>query len=675
MPSLPSRRLYRRSLAGTIIVGAVVAGCLSAAGPASAAPARKTVDPASSWTAHAGSASSLPSNAQVYVKVWLSARNTAALKAFVASVSDPRSANYGAYLSADQYRAQYAPSADEVSAVGAWLKGAGLGIDGTGPDNQFVAAHGNPAAIESAFAAGLRQFSVNGGSVTGPTAAVTAPAGVATNVVAVTGLDTLAHQTHPNTISDDNNPDVPGTNQGHRVDLGPAPGFVNAGPCSTYYGQQTDTTDTPPAGVSSSQLPYAVCGYTPAQLRSTYGVTDSGLTGRGVTVAITDAFASPTLQNDADTYATAHGDSAFSSGQFSENNDRGYDPQRVADCGGNHWYGEQTLDVEAVHGMAPAANVIYYGAASCYDDDLMASMARAVSDDQASLVSNSWGEPSFVVVNGQQYPTIDSGLIAAYEGILTQGAAEGIGFYFSSGDSGDDAAVNGRQPQADYPPSDPLVTAVGGTALAVGSDKSRQFETGWGTHKYSLTSTGWAGGAFLYGAGGGVADSTAFPALVRPDYQTKAGLPATGRSEPDIAADADPTTGMLVGETQAYAAPNVWGQGTHYGEYRIGGTSLASPLIAGINADAQQGRAHRIGFANPMLYGLPSGTLFDVNGNNGDAGNVRVDYANGYNNSNGTRTSIRTFNQDSSLTTGPGWDDVTGLGTPTLAYLSTVHAG
>ena len=674
MPSLPSRR-YRRSLAGTIIVGAVVAGGLAAAGPASAAPARKTVDPASSWTAHAGSASSLPSTAQVSVKVWLSARNTAALKALVASVSNPHSANYGAYLSADQYRAQYAPSADEVSAVSSWLKGAGLGIDGTGPDNQFVAAHGSPAAIESAFAAGLRQFSVNGGSVTGPTAAVTAPTSVAAAVVAVTGLDTLAHQAHPNTISDDNNPDVPGTNQGHRVDLGPAPGFVNAGPCSTSYGEKTDTTDTQPGGVPSSKLPYAVCGYTPAQLRSAYGVTASGLTGRGVTVAITDAFVSPTLQKDADTYATTHGDSAFSNGQFSQNNDRGYDPQRVGNCGGNHWYGEQTLDVEAVHGMAPDANVIYYGAASCYDDDLMASMARAVSDDQASLVSNSWGEPSFVVVNGVQYPTIDAGLINAYEGILTQGAVEGIGFYFSSGDSGDDAAVNGGNPQADYPPSDPLVTAVGGTALAVGSDKSRQFETGWGTHKYSRTSTDWTGGGFLYGAGGGVADSTAFPQLGQPSYQ--AGFTtASGRSEPDIAADADPTTGMLVGETQAYGAPNVWGQGTHYGEYRIGGTSLASPLIAGINADAQQGRASRIGFANPLLYSdKVSKSLFDVNGNPGDAGNIRVDYVNGYNDANGTKTSIRTFDQDSSLTTRQGWDDVTGLGTPTLTYLQAVHTG
>ena len=63
---------------------------------------------------------------------------------------------------------------------------------------------------------------------------------------------------------------------------------------------------------------------------------------------------------------------------------------------GNGWYGEQTLDIEAVHAMAPGANVRYYGAASCYDDDLLGSLARVVADNDASVVTNSWGEPTFV---------------------------------------------------------------------------------------------------------------------------------------------------------------------------------------------------------------------------------------------------------------------------------------
>ena len=93
--------------------------------------------------------------------------------------------------------------------------------------------------------------------------------------------------------------------------------------------------------------------------------------------------------------------------------------------------------------------------------------------------------------------------------------------------------------------------------------------------------------------------------------------------------DADPTTGMLIGETQNFPAPSVFGPaGVHYGEYRIGGTSLASPLFAGVEAVAQ-GTHRRIGFANPRIYSLAhSGVFFDVTPQ-GDAGNVRSDYANG----------------------------------------------
>ena len=61
-----------------------------------------------------------------------------------------------------------------------------------------------------------------------------------------------------------------------------------------------------------------------------------------------------------------------------------------------------------------------------------------------------------------------------------------------------------------------------------------------------------------------------------------------GRAVPDIAMDGDPTTGMLVGETQNFPLdePLRPGRG-HYGEYRLGGTSLASPLMAGVQAVAQ----------------------------------------------------------------------------------------
>jgi subtilase family serine protease len=138
--------------------------------------------------------------------------------------------------------------------------------------------------------------------------------------------------------------------------------------------------------------------------------------------------------------------------------------------------------------------------------------------------------------------------------------------------------------------------------------------------------------------------------------------------------DADPTTGMLVGETQAFPSGNA------YGEYRIGGTSLASPLFAGFLAVTTQAAGTRQGFINPKLYrtskNKPGQLVADVNGNPiKDAGNVRADYANSLNASDGILYSVRTFNQDSSLVTAPGWDDVTGNGVPTPKFISAFNAG
>ena len=98
--------------------------------------------------------------------------------------------------------------------------------------------------------------------------------------------------------------------------------------------------------------------------------------------------------------------------------------------------------------------------------------------------------------------------------------------------------------------------------------------------------------------------------------------------------DADPTTGMLVGETQNFSLPSTFGPaGVHYGEYRIGGTSLASPLMAGVQAVAQQGATRGSASPTRCIYAsAPSrgAFYFDVTPQ-GDAGNVRADYANGIN--------------------------------------------
>ena len=608
------------------------------------------------WTSVAPQTAAVPSGRLVHARVWLTPRNAAQLDALAQAVSDPSSAQYGQFLTADQYDAQYAPTADQVRQVTQWLTQSGLSVIATGPDNHFIAVAGSASTIAAAFGAPLADYLVNGKQAQAPAADVSVPDSLAGLVTDVSGLSTVGHTMKP-------------------ADFGAPDAFVNSTTCSAYYAQQTARTLP---RFQHQTLPYAVCGYTPDQLRGAYGVNGFGNAqslGRGQTVAITDAYDASTLLADANTYAARQGDRPFSHGQFQ---DRSVpeDASTSDDCGGNGWYGEQTLDIEAVHGMAPGANVLYYGAASCFDDDLLAQLSQIVHDNKASIVTNSWGEPTFVLVDGQPVETIDDNLVAAYEGIFKQGAVQGIGFMFSSGDNGDELDAYGYA-HPDYPTGDPWVTSVGGTSLAIDKRENRAFETGWGTEKYGLSSDGssWALTVpFLYGAGGGI--SQIFP---EPAYQRGIVGRVSGRAVPDVAMDADPTTGMLVGETQSFSLPSRFGPaGVHYGEYRIGGTSLASPLFAGAQAVAQANEGgRRIGFANPLVYSLARipGELYDVTPQ-GDPGNVRADYANGQNGDDGTLYSVRTFDQDSSLTTHRGWDDVSGVGSLTPSYfnwLSDLH--
>jgi subtilase family serine protease len=127
----------------------------------------------------------------------------------------------------------------------------------------------------------------------------------------------------------------------------------------------------------------------------------------------------------------------------------------------------------------------------------------------------------------------------------------------------------------------------------------------------------------------------------------------------------DPNSGMLEGQTQTFPDGTI-----QYGEYRIGGTSLSSPLFAGLMALADQAAGHPHGFANPALYALAgSGGFRDIVDPATTVAVVRVDYNNSVDASGGLTTSLRTANQTGTLHTIPGYDDVTGLGTPIGATL------
>ncbi|HKC29771.1 MAG TPA: S53 family peptidase [Jatrophihabitans sp.] len=616
----------------------VLAGAVATAANASARPSAKSIpNTKPAWTAHAQHLGSAKASSSVNARVYLAPRGGfGALRQAALAVSTPGSASYHQFLTPAQYQAQFGISDATVSSVSSYLTGHGLHVAKVGSDNRYLVVRGTVASAEQAFGTQIERYRHHGQAVQAPAAAVTLPADVASSVLTVSGLDTTPHVTRPTT----------------KQAAPPPAGFRNARPCSLYYGQikakYKADFQTPLPKFANQTLPYAPCGYTGPQFRAAYeGATT--LDGTGVTVAITDAYAAPTIAKDANKYATLNGDGSYAPGQFSETDASKFTNQKL--CGPSGWYGEETLDVEAVHAMAPGATIHYYGAASCFDSDLLDTLTQVVDDGTASLVSNSWGDV-------ESNETADN--VAAYESVFLQGALEGMSFLFSSGDNGDELANTGIK-QADYPTSDPYVTSVGGTSTAIGANGNLLFETGWGTEKYSLASNGqsWQDVGFLYGAGGGV--SALFNA---PAYQQ--GVTGSAyRTTPDMAMDADPNTGMLIGETQKFS------DGVYYDQFRIGGTSLASPLFAGMTALTIQHAGQGVGLLNPSIYDN-LGSFQDVKGTPPDAGVVRVDFANGENASDGLLYSVRTFNQDSSLKVKRGYDMVTGVGSPTASWLTAL---
>jgi subtilase family serine protease len=583
----------------------------------------------------------------VRVRVYLAPRGgLKALKGAAVAVSTPGNRRYRRFLTPKQFRARYEPTLSSEKAVERFLRGAGMTIVSVEGRRRWVVARGSAEAADRAFGTRLARFARRGRVVRAPASPVTVPADVRADILSVSGLDSLRHTVRPT------------------VTLPPPEaatilaGYHPARPCSRYYGQLSarfeadGTTALPVFGRES--LSYGICGYTPRQLRSAYEGRTS-LTGKGVTVAVVDAFASGTMRADANRYAKRHGDRPFARGQYSERLPRSFKLNGPASCGEPAgWAVEETLDVEAIHAMAPGANVRYYGTRKCddpIDPGTIAALDAIVDENRASIVSNSYGD-----VEASFTPSVRAG----YEQAFLQAAMQGIGIFYSSGDFG--AVMS-------YPQSDPFVTSVGGTSAAIGARGKLLFQTGWATDAYTLSAdrSGWRRSGPAGAAGGGLSN-----VFDRPSWQ-KGVVPAASparRAVPDIAMDADPSTGMAVGETQEFP------DGVRYAEIRIGGTSLAAPLMAGVQALASQAAGGRLGLATPAIYRLARRGVkayTDIVPKYDGRAAIRPDFVNGLNSSGGITYGLRSFGDSAGfgarLTTARGWDYVTGVGTPNSRYL------
>ncbi|HTZ87544.1 MAG TPA: S8 family serine peptidase, partial [Solirubrobacteraceae bacterium] len=328
---------------------------------------------------------------------------------------------------------------------------------------------------------------------------------------------------------------------------------------------------------------------------------------------------------------------------------------------------------------------------------------EVVDGHLANIVSDSWS-------NGpeeEEGETTESR--EAFNHVLLMAAGTGVGVQFSSGDEGDNFIVSGEQLPS-FPGTSPYATAVGGTSVEIGAQDTRLGEVGWSTGisvlcTAELATLGgcetsevgqWlppAPGEYDYGGGG--ATSYVYP---EPWYQegvvpqalaerNAADTYELNRVEPDISMDADPSTGMLVGETQEFP------DGVYYDQYRIGGTSLSSPLFAGVMADADQAAGEALGFVNPLLYQLESSpataasAFYDVVPG-GKQALARNDYVNSVGPEEGLVRQVRVLEyegveehcdgaghceqQNVELETAPGFDSMTGVGTPGDGFVATL---
>ncbi len=431
--------------------------------------------------------------------------------------------------------------------------------------------------------------------------------------------------------------------------------------------------------------------FTPQSMTASYNVTPlyaAGNKGQGRTIAIVDAFGSDTIAHDLHVFDQAFGVQAMCGEEavtcaagmptFSQLALQG-SPATKAPPGQSNgtglqdkagWALEVSLDVEWAHATAPKANILLVTTPTAETlgvqgfPQMMAAEDYVVQNHLADVITQSFGSGEGAFGSPQSLLNLRYAFVDAQ--------ANHVSVFASSGDGGTTNSMkqpvkNPRlipYPSVLWPASDPLVTAVGGTYLCTNPTTGTSVDTTDppvrcqpGLNPGLQRETGWVD------AGGGY--STIFS---RPSYQntlppgstyvgSSVGAPGPNtnmRGVPDIAYQASATTAPLVYITlppDGQSGLICGSSPCSTGWYAVGGTSASSPQWAGLAAIADQIAGRDLGNINPALYQIASNPVqyasdfFDVTAN---------------------------CNQTTSIPgycASPGWDAVTGLGTPNAAKL------
>ena len=384
--------------------------------------------------------------------------------------------------------------------------------------------------------------------------------------------------------------------------------------------------------LSATTNSFTCIGYTPAQVRSAYGLTGlpsaangKPLDGTGQSIAIVDNLDDPNIYLDLDTFDQQFGLTNSAPTLFNQygpassfltvlNQNGQASPLPATDPTGEDEM-ETVMDVEWAHAIAPGAHIYLIETNGDDPSDDMAAVKIAAIQPGVSAVSISLGFNEGFLPPGK----ITAQDEATYDSYFT---TPGVTFLAATGDQGTQ--------DASYPAFSPNVVAVGGTTLIVNPDGTYNSETGWGYVD---------GNGQMHASGGG-------PSIYETEPTYQQGVQRTGyRTIPDVSLLGDAHTGSAVWDTFGYFTGSAWS--------KAGGTSLATPCWAGLIALVNQGRKAEnrplLNSTSPTqtltaLYQLPHKDFHsDLGGNNGT--------------------------NQTNLVDSTHYDEVTGLGTPVVSLL------
>lgn len=587
-----------------------------------------------------------PADTPVTVSIILKIRHQNQLEQYIQNITAPGRSPFHSFLSTQQFAQSFGQSDGTIQAIVQYFQGYGITAQ-VYPNNLNITLNGTAGQFNQAFNVQLQDMGYKGKQFHAPKGAPQVPHMVAESVLAILGLNNYS----------------PFASDVQRLPQSVLSKLKNEG----------DSTN-PPTGV-----------VTPQEFATHYDITplyQRGDLGQGQTLGIVTL--ASLVPSDPTTFWQAYNIPA-NPNRVSEVNVDGGAGAPSAAAGSS----ETALDVEQSGAVAPGAKIVVYQAPNT-DYGFVDAFFKAISDNQVSSLSASWGESEtaieYFIANGQESP----GYAQAFNEAFMEAAAQGISTFVSSGDTGAYAALGdmGTTNLSVLNPADsPYVTAAGGTTLPW-SDVAANFgntvlgipnsvvtqERAWGWdylwpyyQNFGAPNETSLAEALVAGSGGGYSSLFSQPfyqdgvAGIRryeavpyftptqnntswsfnPTPPVVSGTSTGGRGMPDVSLNADPFTGYAI-YSQVFGS-NPWSAGW-------GGTSFVAPQLNGIAALMNQQARGRVGFWNPQIYRFAQQT-----------------------NSPFTPMNTAGTSNDNLYYTGtPGtvWDPATGLGYPNVVKLA-----